>query len=102
MTPDEFSYHAMFQPGATQPTGMIAMRVWTGPLQAVIWNVPKREWMYNPAVAAPRIFDDQYADRQRPVSRQEAERIARERLGTELPSEEDLYRMCLDGAQAQN
>jgi hypothetical protein len=102
MTPDEFSYHALFRAEASQPAGLIAMRVWMGPLQAVIWSVPKQKWTYNPAVAAPWIFDDQYANQQRSVSRQEAQRIAREQLGTELPNETVLHQICATGAASRS
>ncbi|WP_091555058.1 hypothetical protein [Micromonospora pattaloongensis] len=99
---EEFSYHVVFQLRATEPSGMIAVRGWSGALHAVIWDVPDRAWGFNPTLAAPWIFDDQYADRQRLVSRQDAERIARERLGTELPSEQELLRMCLADGQGLN
>jgi hypothetical protein len=101
MAADRFEYHALTRPNERVPAGLIAMRVWMGPLQAVIWSAPNREWRYNPRVAAPWIFDDRYAERQRPVPRMEAERIAREQLGTELPSERDLLAMCEAGAQGQ-
>ena len=89
-----FSYHALYRTGADQPSGLIAMRVWTGPLEAVVWSVPKGIWMYAPELAAPRIFDDRYEDRTRPVDRPEAERIARDLLGTTLPEETELLAMC--------
>ena len=101
MTVDRFSYRALFQVDETQPSGLIAMRRWAGPLQAVIWSHSTNRWAYNPRVAARLIFDDEYEDRRRMVSREEAERIARERLGAELPSEEVLLQMCQAGAQAQ-
>lgn len=101
MATDTFEYHALARPNDTTPAGLIAMRVWMGPLQAVMWSAPNREWRYNPTVAAPWIFDDQYAERQRPVPRMEAEAIAREQLGTVLPSEPDLLAMCEAGAQDQ-
>jgi hypothetical protein len=99
MTVEGFSYHAMLKAPATPPSGLIAVRAWSGPLQAVVWHVPKRRWIFAPAIAAPRIFDDQYADRNRSVDRPTAERIAREYLGTELPTEEHLHRICEEGAR---
>jgi hypothetical protein len=79
-------------------TSMAAhLQVSEGPLQAVIWNVPLRAWTYDPEVAAGFLFDDRYFDRRSIVDRPTAERIAREVLLTELPSEAELRKICESG-----
>ncbi len=99
MTVDEFDYHAMLkEEGDMHPSGLIAVRFKADPLQAVVWHLPKRQWIYSPMIAAIRIFDDKYADLKLIVDRPTAERIARENLGTELPTEEELLQMCEEGA----
>ncbi len=70
-----------------------------GPLQAVIWSVPRHSWIYAPALAVRFLFDDEYDERSKRVERPEAESIARELLGTELPTDEELRRLCEEGAR---
>jgi len=81
-----------------QPTSLIAYQSPArGPFRAVIWSDPRKAWIYAPAIAAARLFDDQYQDSHDPVDRATAEQIARQHLGTELPGEEELERMCQEG-----
>jgi hypothetical protein len=67
------------------------------PLQAVLWSVRRKDWIYGPGPAARFLYDEQYWDRVRTIGRQEAEQIARDVLQTELPSEERLQEMCQEG-----
>jgi hypothetical protein len=101
MRPTWFGYHVVYRTGRPgQPTSLIASLVMShGPLQAVIWSVPKRMWIYAPELAAGRLYDDLEQRGIGPVDRATAERIAREYLGTELPTEEQLHRMCEEGAR---
>jgi hypothetical protein len=48
------------------------------------------------------LFDDRLQDRRARVSRAEAEQIARERLGVDLPSEEELIRISDEGEKIRN
>jgi hypothetical protein len=66
-------------------------------LRAVIWSDPRQTWIYAPGPAARFMYDDQYLDRTKNIDRPTAERIARETLQTQLPSEETLQAMCDEG-----
>ena len=68
-----------------------------GPLRAVVWSVPRRQWIYAPGVAAPILYDDQEQGRGRPVDRPTAEQISRDVLRTELPTEQALTEMSEEG-----
>ena len=94
-----FAYYAVTdEDDADRINSLFArLAVSEGPLQAVIWHVGKQAWKFMPGVAAELLFDDRLWDQRHEVDRSEAERIAREILGTELPSEEELRRMCADG-----
>ena len=82
-------------------TSMVAhLRVSEGPLQAVIWNVQQKAWQYNPKNAARFLYDDRYFDRGRRLERPEAEQVARDILHTDLPSDEELRRICAEGLTA--
>lgn len=98
MSEPEFSYHAVFKTGtATWPAaGLMVVERSAGPLRAVIWSHRQKAWMFNPRAAAPLLLDDQMYDQQAPVTRDQAEGIART-LGTELPSEDELHRISEEG-----
>ena len=99
MTEQEFDYRAVVKPESpSRVWSLIAYRVPTdGPFEAVIWSVPRKSWIYAPELAVRFIFDDQYRDKSRRVDRPTAERIARETLQTELPTETTLEAMCEEG-----
>jgi hypothetical protein len=81
-------------------TSLIAYRVTLDrPLQAVLWSIRRREWIYAPAVAAQFLFDDMRIDQTRQVSRTTAEQLASDVLQTTLPSEETLQEMNEEGAR---
>jgi hypothetical protein len=94
-------YHVVYKQGSTsEPSSLIVSWVEAqSPLHAVIWSVPRKAWIYAPGPAAGLIYDDRYQDEVKPVDRQTAERIAREGLRQELPSEEELSQICEEGAR---
>jgi len=98
-TTGTFAYHVVLAGKEDpQPVSLIAAWIETGkPLQAVLWNLSDQAWIYAPAVAAQRLYDDQYQDTVRPVDRMTAEQIARTALGTHLPDPQVLLQMCQDG-----
>jgi len=101
MADEEFDYQAVLksdQSGAI--TSLIAYQVEVNkPFQAVIWSAPRKAWIYAPALAVPMLYDDKYQDRTQVIDRETGERIAREALGTQLPSEATLQKMCEEGEQ---
>jgi hypothetical protein len=98
-----FDYHAIYltPEKAPPPGGLICNQYTPGPTRAVIWSHGKKAWIFNPKTAARFLYDDEHQERVSLVSRVEAERIAREYLGTELPTEEELHRICAEGEAAQ-
>jgi hypothetical protein len=78
-------------------TSLVAYQPGNQALRAVLWSVPRRQWIYAPDLAAPILYDDQQLDRGQPVDRQTAERISRDVLRTELPSEADLTEISDEG-----
>lgn len=69
------------------------------PLRAVMWSHEHRMWVYAPALAAVRLFDDRFQELFERIDRPAAERIALERLGSQLPEEEFLRQICREGQQ---
>lgn len=93
-----FAYHVVLSTEDSQPASLIASWMEAGqPLQAILWSAADLTWIYAPAIAARRLNDHEYQDTVEPVSRETAEQIAIEALGTELPDEETLHRMCQEG-----
>jgi hypothetical protein len=101
MTTGRFGYHVVQKSKTTpDPSSVIAALVQAGqPLRAVMWSVPRKTWIYAPAIAAGLLYDDQYQREVHPIDRATAEQIARDHLQTELPSEETLREMCEEGAR---
>jgi len=95
-------YRAIYQDSTLrEPTSVIA--AWIDgdrPLRAVIWSRLDDSWIYAPAIAAARMYDDQYRDTITPIDRATAEQIARDHLGTTLPSEEALVRIRDEGERS--
>src|SRR5215813_4599685 len=102
MNPIKFYYHAIYQTAekAPPPVGLICGQYTHGPTRTVLWNHMTREWTFNRAVGARILSDDEKQERISIVSRAEAERIAREAFGTELPSEAELDRLSTEGEAA--
>lgn len=97
----EFDYRAILKSDESgQIVSIVAQLIEVSrPLQAVLWSVPRRAWIYGPGLAVRFLYDDQYWDRVRMIDRPEAEKIARAVLQTELPSVERLLQMCQEGEQ---
>ena len=100
MKPD-FGYLAVLKSDMSgETTSIIAHQTADdGPLQAVLWSVSRRRWIYAPALAVRFLYDDQYRDRSKRVSRQEAESIAEHNLGVLLPSESQFRELCEEGSR---
>jgi hypothetical protein len=98
MPDSTFGYQAVSTPEALdQVTSLIAFEIGQGPLRAVIWDNPRKVWMYAPAPAARFLYDDRYFDRTKELGRRDAEQVAQQVLGVELPSEATLLSMCDEG-----
>jgi hypothetical protein len=98
MTDAEFGYQAVLDMESDTVTSLIAYEVqMRGPLQAVLWSVPRKAWIYNPSVAATFLFDPNYQERIRPLDRAKAEQVAREVLQSELPKEQTILEMFEEG-----
>jgi len=99
MTGTEFGYQAVLKSDMSGTvTSIIAYEVeMMGPLQAVLWSVPRRAWIYAPDIAATFLFDPSYQERIRPLDRAAAERVAQETLQSELPMEQTLLEMFEEG-----
>lgn len=99
-TPEtEFSYRAILKSDMSGAvTSLIAYEVQNyHSLRAVMWSVPRKAWIYAPAVAATFLFDPSYQERIRPLDRAVAERVAQETLQSELPTEQTLLEMLEEG-----
>src|SRR5689334_18618496 len=103
MSQEPFGYwaiHPAGEPTAT-PTGLICNEYSRGPFRAVIWDHFEKKWSFRPRAAAPFLFDFEKMDRSTKISRAEAEKLALERFGVPLPSEEELHRICEEGDEAE-
>ncbi len=99
MTQRSFAYKAVLEDDdRSSITSLIAYQ---SPLdrglRAVIWSVGRGEWIYAPKIAASILYDDLEQDRGAQVDREAAERISRDLLHTELPSEDTLSAMSDEG-----
>ncbi len=97
-----YDYYAIFRTEERIPPagGLICSEVTNGPVRTVLWDHVDQRWTFDGDVGARFLYDDNYQDRVTSISRAEAERIAREDLGTTLPSEEELHRICEAGEAA--
>ena len=96
-----FGYLAILKSDSSgEATSVVAHRMASDtPLRAVLWSVPRHSWIYAPALVSRYLYDDAYQDRSEKIDRSSAEAIARDQLGTTLPSEETLRDLCDEGAQ---
>ena len=94
-----FDYRAIQKSGELgQIVSIVAQLIEVSrPLQAVLWSVRRKAWIYGPGLAVRFLYDEQYWDRTRTIDRPEAEQIARDVLQTELPSKERLMELCQEG-----
>jgi hypothetical protein len=98
MTTERFVYKVILKSeDRSTITSLVAYQPGDRSLRAVIWSVPRRQWIYAPNIAASILYDDQEQDRGRPVDRQTAEQISRDVLHTELPSESALTDLSDEG-----
>ena len=99
MAPSRFGYKKVMTSDESARVGsMIAYRLAEDrSLQAVMWAAHRKIWMFAPAIAVQFIYDPEVTDRAKEIDRPTAERVAREELRTELPSEETLAAMCEEG-----
>ncbi|WP_127499161.1 hypothetical protein [Actinoplanes solisilvae] len=99
MTQHNFAYKAILK--SDDRSTITSLIAYQAPgdqrLRAVIWSVPRQQWIYAPNIAAPILYDDQEQDRGRPVDRQTAEQISRDILHTELPAESTLTELSDEG-----
>lgn len=96
-----FHYRALFRTSPEEPpVGLMVVESSTGPLRAVMWNHRSNAWTFSPKTLARILYGDEYEERRQIVDRSRAEEIART-LGTELPSEEELHRICEEGVAAE-
>jgi hypothetical protein len=98
MASDTFEYELVLTDDETAATSIIAFQepVNDG-LRGVLWSVPRRQWIYAPAIVSDLLYDDSDPVPTRTVDRAAAERAARDQLGTELPSEDTLAELCAEG-----
>ncbi len=101
MTDSDFGYQALLKsddPGTV--TSVIAYRApATAPLEAVMWSQRRKAWIYGPGLVVRYLYDDQHQDRIRVIDRAQAESLAREVLGTELPTVSQLEEMVTEGQE---
>ena len=98
MTESDFAYKVILRSDDRSTiTSLVAYQPGAEALRAVLWSARRRQWIYAPNIAAPILYDDQEQDRGRAVDRQTAERISRDVLDTELPTEQELTEMSEQG-----
>ena len=99
MTNQQFGYQAILKSDMSGAvTSLIAYEVQNqSAIRAVMWSVPRKAWIYAPAIAATFLFDPDYQERIRPLDRAEAEHVARETLQSVLPTEQTLLQMLDEG-----
>ena len=88
-----FTYYALYpRDPAAPPAGLLAEGSLTPEhrLVAIGWSHRHRTWTEATASLGAITLDPDYDDRLKIVDRATAERIARESLGVELPSEEEM------------
>lgn len=97
MTDPEFAYDVVMAEDGTA-TSIIAYQERVGePFRAVLWSVPRQQWIFAPAIAADVLYDDDDPRRTEAVDRTAAERIAVDTLHRQLPSEPNLIALCEEG-----
>ncbi|GAA0451234.1 hypothetical protein Ade02nite_76140 [Paractinoplanes deccanensis] len=99
MTDAPFHYTAVLKPDMSgEATSVIAHQPLPGqPLRAVLWSWLHKAWVSAPGTAAALLYDDQKFDQLRNIDRTTAERISREALHVDLPSEGQLNAIADEG-----
>jgi hypothetical protein len=91
-----FTYYALYpRDPAAPPRGLLAEGSLAPDrrLVAIAWSHRHRTWTEATASLGAITLDPDYDDRLKIVDRATAERIARDQLGAELPSEEEMQRI---------
>lgn len=98
---ERFTYYALYPRDRSRPVGLLAEgRLHpTQDLRVVGWDYVEETWTESGAALNAITIDPDYEDRFQIVDRATAEQIARENLGAELPSEEELDRIGERAAQ---
>jgi hypothetical protein len=99
MTDAPFHYTAVLKSDMSgRIASIIAYQPLPGkPLRAVIWSWLHKAWVSAPATAAGTMYDDDNFDLLRDVDRAVAERISREAMNVELPTEAELNALADEG-----
>ena len=94
-----FGYFAVHPVDAPERVTSIIARLKDidGPLQAVVWDTRAEAWRFSPGTAAFFLYDERNYNRSFALERPAAEEMARESLRVDLPSEEELRRICAEG-----
>src|SRR4051794_14679806 len=89
MTGIEFDYTEVLRSAESSEVSSIiaSLELPNQPLHAVLWSVRHHDWVYAPGPAARILYDDERFDSLREIDRTTAERVARDTLHSELPSE---------------
>jgi hypothetical protein len=97
VTEDNFHYELVLAGDETITSILAYARPPGSGLRGALWSVPDREWISAPAVVSDLLYDETDPASTRTVDRATAERVAREVLRTELPSEQALTDLCEEG-----
>ena len=94
---DQFAYRALYR--LDNPDQLATIFAWRNPigspLEAVMWHGARSQWVFAPEVLRTVIFvDENTLERVERIDRTTAARICQETLGTDLPSEAELDRIC--------
>ena len=98
MAKGRFGYYALMGDfGSSKVTSVLAAFSTGGPAQGVVWDVRAKAWRFDSGAVAYYLFDDQNFKMSYQVERPDAERLVRDVLHAELPSEDELRQICADG-----
>lgn len=98
----QITYYASYpSPQAQEPTGVAILVPAKRELRAVAWAPSTRAWVYAPDRVGRFLRSLETDQEKEVVDRLTAERIARQALGVELPSEEEILRICAEAEREQ-
>ncbi len=69
------------------------------PMRAVLWHVSRQQWIYAPSLVSGLLYDFGSGTGSTSIDRATAEQIARNSLRTELPTEDALEALCIEGVR---
>jgi hypothetical protein len=101
--PVAYTYLAIYATSKLTPPAqsLLCAEVTIGPPRTVLFT-RNRTWEFDPETGATFLFDMEYQQQTRRISRTEAEQIARAELSTQLPTEPELQQMMRDGEAADS